>query len=301
VRKRLTEKEITEVAAKVKEEYEYMDTMSDEGWLWEFARRTTKYMDAFERLKNIASQKAYGEMGDVCVSLGFSAGILSTLYEAKHMFSETGFPDHKNTWEDIKGHIASLKLRGWMAITFKRTNAEAENHWCYQQINNTEEIKDYHTLLMVNPFYEMENGEDAIINFFENALLCSWNLEDTVFFGVSKKASDSDIKEIQKIIRRERRKERKEEKQKRKRPDEWKYYIVVYDLIKKEKLEPNEVVTILNAAGAVKIKNTTIEEGEEPWEYKDVNRYYREAVRLIEHEDFKKYLSDVEGYRNWNN
>jgi len=68
----------------------------------------------------------------------------------------------------------------------------------------------------------------------------------------------------------------------RKRYDKWKYYLIAYDLIELEKLDPSHIATIFNIAFPQKTKVAYIAS--------DIERYYSEAIKFIEKGKYKEYL-----------
>lgn len=294
--KRLTGKEIIEKAEKIKQDYKYMDTMPEDGWVWEFARRTKRYIDTFERLKDRDNEKAWDELFSVCSSLGLSAGVLMISDEDKHLFSKTGFPHYESTWEGVKGYVRSQNISRWRAITFKKDYGEAGDNWLWQQTcqiaknvksNIPHHLKYDPDFFAVESCNETQNGEEAIIEFFRRSLSCSYNFEDTIFIGISKNATGKDIKEMQNIIRDKLREMRGKEKQeidkksKRVRSKDWKLYIITYDLITKEKLSHDAIAKIFEAAKFE--KNIKYDET-------NIQGYIKNAKILIESEEYKDVL-----------
>ena len=68
----------------------------------------------------------------------------------------------------------------------------------------------------------------------------------------------------------------------RKRYDKWKYYLIAYDLIEFERLDPGDIANLFNIAFAQKTRVA--------YNADDIERYYSEGIKLIDKGKYKEYL-----------
>lgn len=105
---KLTIKQKQSIAAKIQDEYNYMDSLSN-GWKWEFLRRNKKYIEAFNKLEQAINA---GDWNDRCEKL---------LSELQGIVSPSGLAIGRiSSWHNNdKSKFLILKLppyKGHMAI-----------------------------------------------------------------------------------------------------------------------------------------------------------------------------------------
>jgi hypothetical protein len=280
----------------VRERYGYLnDDLPDEVWIWEFARRTNEYRQAFDHFKSLegtvfeapprnpAEGKFFSFLG-----AAYDAGIQSTgvgeEFESDHHAKVTfwwaiegherclvhlAFPDYHYPFKAFTGtdKEQQISVRQWRPYKVAVGMGKTEGLECALDPETGKR-------LLIDPFRRpFRKGTSDYDAFVETYLSDCVRMEDTIFVGISKDAKDSDLEALLKVVRSHLRPSRV-----RNHKNKWKYYLIAYDLDQEGK-ELKDIADLLNSTY-----------GEVAADERDVKRYRKEALDLIVGRKYLKYL-----------
>lgn len=296
--------DVEKIAERIKEEYNYMDKLPAEGWIWEIIRRTRKYQDFFKEAEKLSTNfsdakyqsfawEAYEVFNDGLVRVSIAendGGSRRSKAQYEPYYACIHFPFDQNTrvtlvprpsakYVDLQSSGVVYHIRGslpYRAALWREVNWFEPKKHRWRPTEPGVVLKYWRG----RPIY-IDEGEAPPFWYEGNMIkhITIGSKEETLYIGISKKARVVDIeKGLLPIIQRY-----LEPVPQRMRTDKWKYYIVAYDLYETGKMTYREIANLFDTAYAR--KHTSYDE-------KDIQRYHSEAVMLIEKEAYQKYLSE---------
>ena len=271
---KLTNKQKQDIASKIPDEYDYMDSLSS-GWKWEFLRRNKKYIEAFNNLEqsvksgdwNDGCEKILSELQGIASSAGLLIGKMSCVLK------------------DVRAKFLILKLppfKGHMAIGNKyfgsshHVDIVPRPQARYCDLGGLMFIPKMQGYKIYESFKDLQNNAKiSYFSFSEEKFLPPGDYtKDFFYIAVSKNTDIADLrkkllKSIATILN-------KHKKQQRARENEWKYYLIVYDLKQrfKDKISYGEIADILNDAYPEANKKDFTET-------RNINTWHKSATSLI--------------------
>ncbi len=261
--------------------YDYLSNLPQDGWIWEFVRRTKEYKEAIDFFVSHEEIEASGEERDEYFLY------LEEIMNMGLAFTEVG-PEFRNEHFVINRFDDAGKHFIWVHLHYRvpysaLTAGELKTHLNppFQVVVGQERIKGGFTAHSLNrgeftvlkhPEFPLPDGVVDYGSLVSRLLACPWE-HYTVFVGISKKAGEQDLRDLVKAVR-----PYLQGKRIKRRDDKWKLYLIVYDLHEKERLTFDDISDILQETYG---GNQT---------ERDVERHYKEATTLIDKKKYKKYL-----------
>lgn len=295
--------DVEKMAKRIRGEYDYMDSLPLEGWMWEITRRTRKYHDFFKEAETLS--RNFGDVKylwfkDKAREV-FNGGLVRVsipendrgrqrskiVYEPYYICIRLPFdvgenaratlvPKPSTRYVDFQLSGVLYHIRG--SVPYRAALWREVNWFLPRSLPHSlkpfrlEEDSNLYVDTMRAPPYWYDGNMINHVTIGSN--------EETIYIGISKKAKMADIEEgLLPII-----KQYLEPVQQRIRLDKWKYYIVAYDLHEAEKMVYRRIADIFNKAYRNPQKTFTY------YDEKDIARYHSEAVMLIEKDGYRKYL-----------
>ncbi len=256
-------------------DYDYMDNMPLEGWMWEFIRRNPVYRNLFSDLAEHDNNviKIVGEVNDPNSIVLMERKVFFTIKEIRE---ECNILPVSGTEEELHPHDFQL-------ITFT-VNNELKTFWGFPNPHIKYNHFDTFTPIIrgASPLisYKVEeqklkqNGANYCFKIITN-ILPPITVEDTIYIGISLSAKKEDIlQKLQHIIEKN-----VTSKDIKVRTDKWKYYLITFDLytVKEKYTEISDILSI------------AYPENERLFDEKNIENYYKSALELITG-GYKKYL-----------
>jgi hypothetical protein len=308
--------EMPDLASKLREEYDYMDGMPLDGWIWEFVRRNPRFQSAFETIKAIAERhngeipnpwppdfKKANEFIDAILEVGPWVGswercsnvscicIIGWGEFAGSTFPEINvYPDPKVRFcdfpmdSDVKdkkyGHSTPTRLgisiRALQPFLIREYDVLDENAKGMLAL-----VKERLSSRGLRGAKQLADDVEEAVSMVRNASLDQLRIaepENTLCVAISKKAR---MEEIETKLLPAIGEMLIKDKPKR-RDDMWKYYIIVYDLKCR-----NQNASYENLATTLQSALRPVNPG--GWQARTVENYNKQALHLI-HGGYKKYL-----------
>lgn len=288
-------------------DYDYLNKIPLEGWMWEFIRRNREYRRLYSEIKKPQSKRDpfYGKHFDFFLRyFGMEAtrdvdpstplskehfltsqlpGLLKKI-KTKHSRSRRvteGFPNPDIKYNEFTEQYKPIILKGAIVKALIPPSIYKASHWGindpYQMpehwINKDKQLS--HTGL---DMYHGDENFNYICVYAMTSALEVYEMEDTIYLGISKYAELPDVKkklgEIYKkyILHgasiRERRKE-------------WYIYLIAYDLI--EKYKEKDIANLLYPNEPNNYPDFSVS--------KKIRKHIQEAERLINERQYLKFLS----------
>jgi len=276
-------------------DYKYMDAIPFKGWIWEFIRRSQGYNHLYRKIQDLISIERKGQPVDYSTDhkayTAFTSQIEDIGLTPLHETYETQeYGDHTLLCEECRKKGLSLPTNsspliryGHFIYCFDRSHEP----WYFYGIPDPaigySKLRYHPTIkglshLKCRSFDDLKKIPDwvlpsplSILGF----LSPSGILEDTIYVGIRKDAKISDIeKNFVPTI-----KDHLKPKRSRRRDEKWKYYLIVYDLVKGEMSYP-EISEILI---------TIYPENRNLFDFRNIENYYKNSLVLIDG-GYKKYI-----------
>jgi hypothetical protein len=289
IKMKLTIKQKHNIAAKIPDEYDYMDKLPMKGWAWEFLRRNKEYIDAFRKLEKVAKPDVWNDKCDTILSELKSIIIPSGLFIGRMSLTVN---------KTVTRNYLALKLPPYKGNKASYNKYFRSDHHVCVVLRPEKRYCDMIGSLFFPyqiPDYKIYKSFDVLLNERMTVTMSpdGKNLiqkpsadrsNDVFYVAVSKKANIADLKEcmiadIAKILA-------KQNKHKPKiRKNKWKYYLIVYDLMQRFNGETpyDDIGNILIYAYPEEKKTQYFTET------KNINNWHDKAVPLI-NGGFIKYL-----------
>ncbi|MBE0426373.1 MAG: hypothetical protein IBX72_06975 [Nitrospirae bacterium] len=275
-------------------DYEYMDNLPLVGWMWEFIRRSEAYQSLYSKICHFISIEREGQPVDYDTERkaysDFTAEIEDIgLIPLKMPYKTQEHDDYTLLCEECQKKGISLPTNsspliryGYFIYCFERWHScwfhgipdPALGYFrlrCSPTINGLSYLKckSYDDLKKI-PDWVLPSPLSVLLFLSPSDIP-----EDTIYVGIRKDAKISDIeKKFIPTI-----KDYLKPKKSRRRDEKWKYYLIVYDLVKEE-MSYSEISEILI---------TVYPEYKSLFDLKNIENYYKNALVLIEG-GYKKYL-----------
>lgn len=254
--KKIRTPDIAKRIKNLKQEYAYMDDLTRDGWFWEMIRRSDEYEQTYKKLYTNYTLETQHEM--------FTLGISPC--------ADDTCPYPSQLSEEQKEGAIIFPRPDWRYIDFvQNKQSPPACHFATPVRSMDHSMVEKMRSLLLD-----EGAEQATRKLFE--LLSPTFPEDTLYIGVALTSKMNDVlEEIHRILGPR----LKKNPTKLRATDKWKYYLIIYDLMKDyDSLNYNDVAGIL--------ADIYPEEGR-LFDERNVQNYRKNAVFLIEG-DYKKYL-----------
>ncbi|MBF0554063.1 MAG: hypothetical protein HQK96_05820 [Nitrospirae bacterium] len=283
------------IASVVKEQYGYLDSLKLNDWAWEFIRRDRDYINLYDQIVHMIKDTPTGiSIRSVLLSKkleslftrmqeGFNLGPSFNLY-INHRDKKIGLnAKYKRIKEDKDENIESEIVNGLLGIPNPKLRAidldennkriiVAETPVAYQRFDYDYCFKEKND----GTFPSQSDVCNYIVEFIQRLTVSG--AEDTIYFGVSANETQGEISvEINKILE-------KELKKKRKHINNWKYYVISYELSKK--YSNSEIAYILSEIYGDGANGEVID-----FDSNNAIQYYKAMANMLHDGNYKKYFS----------
>lgn len=242
-------------------DYDYMDDMPLEGWIWEIIRRSETYNREYEKLeKTVKSKKGIAE----------ALGIFQE--EAEKMGIDIPYRFHfeKNFKKANQDYFLNIELNELDA-----TIAIPKPQCKYINLDERISIKGTSPVIVIPHEGLIKDSSEGVLDEDLLNYLAVSTPEDTIYVGISRSAKVEDIEKHLLPLLRKYLKSAKP----RIRDDKWKYYLICYDL-RNQGLSYKEIADILS---------NDYPDNENLFAERNIENYYSAALKLIQ-SDYKEYL-----------
>lgn len=319
MRKNPSQKEIKTIeqeAKRVRDEYDYMDEMPLEGWMWEFIRRTKTYREV---LDYIQGQKGCDDIPSCVVALfkecRFPPGVdqiasetcfiheteLSKALNDNH-YEITAQPRKENLLLTFHRGLPKPSVRycdfednqkprvaGLVPVSYMNYS-DLEKHLSQMSHEITEHLFSiYEEGKSTNDFFP-DTIQEAFFEYLKTVLklIAPTRTEDTIFIGISTKAKKTVvINEIHKTMDTY-----VEQVNEINRDSSWKYYLIAYDLVYIEKYTLSKTSEIFQKA-FTRIPRKKGGHRNVFYTEDDIKRLRNRARDYIEDDEYRKFLRPV--------
>jgi hypothetical protein len=262
-------------------DYDYMDDMPLEGWIWEFIRRGEAYRFQFKKLEDSRKEISQMKMDKVFSLLSKIREEIDVVFygtskpekiNPNHYLiiriGKEGFtmclPKPECRYIDLKGIYIDSAILAKITTQGKKLTfySRADFHW----------------------FTDQNNQKGFLINDITLPIK-----EDTIYIGLSKRIQKKDIDHLYQILKKE-----NYLKPSKVRDDKWKYYLITYDIKNRYPYKSfddiaNDLAENYPSISIKKGKKIKTVEGCEFFSGRNCENFYKSALALINGE-FKKYL-----------
>jgi hypothetical protein len=293
-----TEKEIPQEAEIIRGEYAYMDDISAEEWLWEFIRRSPRYRSLFAKAEQWKTQRQNGEHPpvddlDKILAEIRAEGIIACYREGapdEHLYLVIDTRVFSDT-SRLTLPKPTVLCKQWNKPQYPKDALPLDNLSPYR-IYPSLILK--HQLRYLIEFFAKEQEKQGEINpkqlanlvvssFFDQDISVG-SVRDTLFMSISRKVKAKDLEQeivpaIKSCLRGGKLRQRKE----------WKYYLMVYDLIEQNGFVADQIAKIFQLA----FPTRKTEKGKAKrvfYTKEDIERYHASAIKYIEKGKYKEYL-----------
>lgn len=287
-------------AARIREDYAYMDNLPLEGWIWEFIRRSSKYRQQFELaerfINNLIGKKGKGAKGharDVWDEKRIKDvmdlnNILSEFPErmSHFIFENKKEPLNKDYFLVIHYPFEGLSFIPRPDTPYPAFGSDLDNYLQGMKPVIWRDYEFFKTKIMdlasEIDSIDTSNIEDLKSWFIEAAHSVLWELtpyypDETIYVAFTKRAGKEDIKnEIGSIFD----KFGEDTKKKPRSNDKWKYYLIAHDL-EKQGSDYSKIANILSKA---------YPDEKSLFDADNIERYWKRARDLIDWDEYTKYL-----------
>lgn len=263
-------------------DYDYMDDMPLEGWIWEFIRRSQVYSIKLSQLEYVRDSLKQNNKAEL---IEYESKIKELLNEIKDIGIEARIMFGKND---------SNLLKEW-----------GDSHICFEIFKNKDNEKKGKYLMCIPnpdfkfvefpypvgafipsarswkfwPGFDLKSKIDILHDSVDPYYVCNEltidKIEDTLYCGISRSSNIDDIeKRLLPVI-----KSFLIPRKQRTRTDKWKYYFIVYDLTT-QNIRYKEIADLLRQEYPENINL---------FDEKNIENYYKNALTLI-NGDYNKYL-----------
>lgn len=278
-------------------EYDYMDNMPLEGWIWEFIRRKKEYQAAYKEIEKVVLQSLKNKtaMQRAEMNTAVTSRLNNELEEMSIRFCEVKDYRHPPDPQYFLNVPANCKIVSIPKPQTKYCDVDLKGF-----IRNVSPVRVMTFDDIIDGGISKTNGfvgADDAMDYGEYLLkaLTITNSEDTIYVGISKEAKLEDVKyHLLPVL-----KEYLERAEVRVRDDKWKYYLIVYDLKQKYQkritgeqiavalLQAYPYITITKKKGGKEIRVKV--ESSDYFSSTNCNNFNKAALLLISGE-YQKHL-----------
>jgi hypothetical protein len=262
--------ELESLGKAIPEDYDYMDTMPLEGWMWEFIRRNNDYRRLYQECRRTdTTYRAYlDKIGQITRTVALKPNFSSRKLDRRLFFVRhfIGIPNPNASFDkfgDVKPDIDGFTP----VLAFKPREDDLTN----------DSFSERHSSYILG-----------------TVLPPSANI-DTLFIGIDTNADINFVQDkLKQILGRYL---RRREGRGRVRDDKWKHYLIAYDLRKEKNLTYDSIGVVLMQAYPEVIRKRLVdgrrvpqrESSESSFTKSNCEYYYTEALKLIDN-GYKKHL-----------
>jgi len=284
--RKLTERDIDKEAKRIEEEYAYMDDIPLHGWLWEFHRRSPNYIKSYEEWKKVCSEEDRNGTKGTFKALRMPDKLLAAIYTPGKM--DRLLPPNEDHWlarylpePDVKYCDFPGNNTPLFGTSFIETT---EVNDLKGKVTPVREGYALRIITQVLDNYEdnPRQMEDAVRSLLDEFLYCALETmaptfpENTLFVGVSRTGKKDEIKkQLRSIVNN-----KVSSIKTKNRPEKWKYYLVTYDLKKRE--YSDSVISEILSKAFPGFKSL--------FDERNINNYWNQALALIDGKGYQKFL-----------
>jgi hypothetical protein len=277
-------------------DYDYMDKMPLEGWIWEIVRRGESYKHEYEKIEK-AAEESKAKIDKLLSSFQSGVSKMGIDFHLKCAERRTfnpdyfllieceaslfiGIPKPQSKYICLNAETQIKQIKPWNIINL----AEEAVGLTYRMFEKSHIAENWRAVISSTTESSMN---DEKLPFTRREIITTMYLlnhllyglaaptpEDTVYVGISKGAKDEDIDKLIRTV-----KKYLKSNKPRVRDEKWKYYLICYDLRKKG-LAYKQIEDIL-IRSYPKYENSFRE--------RTIQNHNANALKLIQG-DYKKYI-----------